>query len=165
MPCRVGVPPSGGEDRLKPGLQLLISIRDVAGWSATRCRVGLEYRLQAERTGSSRDSNYSIREVEGWSATYRKDAVTLSPKWETPEALRVFGRRVRGAGRKRPSALLHVGSVTELSFGKWRILEPGSMFGANRALCQNEQSRYGSDSLHNRVMDQLLSTRQRRVAT
>ena len=40
------VPPSGGEDRLKPGLQLL------------------KYSLQAERTGSSRDSNFSsIREV------------------------------------------------------------------------------------------------------
>ena len=61
-----GVSPSGGEDRLGPGLQPLVSIREVAGWSATRCRVALEYRLQAERTGSSRDSNFSIREVAGW---------------------------------------------------------------------------------------------------
>ena len=33
------------------------SIREVAGWRARRCRVGVEYRLQAERTGSSWDSN------------------------------------------------------------------------------------------------------------
>ena len=63
MPCRGGVAPSGGEDRLSRDSNF--SIREVAGWSATRCRVGLEYRLQAERTGSSRDSNFSIREVAG----------------------------------------------------------------------------------------------------
>ena len=78
-----GAPPSGGEDPPRRGLQLLVSIREVAGWSATRCRVGLEYRLQAERTGSSRDSNFSSQSVtsrggarrdavSGWSTAFRR---------------------------------------------------------------------------------------------